>query len=205
MTKAAIITCPGFRQTAGTRFGLSKLHRRLVQAFPNREAVYPLALRAWNEDMYSLAEQVNDYDPEFTAFIPYSYGAGWALVKFSEVLQDFGRGVDIAYLIDPVPRYRFLPAKLISLTRKGSYEVPRNVIDVKYWRQVNATPYGRAPSHPEHRTECIAVYGTEKNKKHALERELHHWEYSDDTHNHIDDREDIHDYIINDLLGRIVA
>lgn len=204
MIRASIITIPGFRQDDGPKSGLAKLHGKLIERYPGRNHVYPVALRTWDDDMWTLAAHIVDRDPDVTVVVGYSYGCGWGTPQLAEALAQYGRKIDLLCAIDPVPRFRFLPAKAISLTRWGKYKVPHNVIDCIYWRQVNGSPFGRVPDHPVERLQCGGVWGTSGNlAKHAtyFERACRH--YSRDSHADLDDRPDIHARIIELIDERI--
>jgi hypothetical protein len=121
---------------------MAKLHRFLEVKFHDRRREF-VALRTWNSDAEATAAQIAARKPRKVIVVGYSYGCGWGLPQLAQALGAWGVGVDLALLVDPVPRWTWLPLKWLALTRWGVYRVPVNVGRVHYWRQVNGAPFGR--------------------------------------------------------------
>ncbi|MFP4145307.1 MAG: hypothetical protein ACLFV3_09200 [Phycisphaeraceae bacterium] len=207
----AIVVLPGFQQWAGPGTGCWKLYNRLCRTYRDRTRSLVL-LRAWDSDPKLTAALIDERHAATTIAIGYSYGAGWGVTQLADELDQLQRRIDVAFLIDPVPRYRFLPAKLLSLTRQGTYEVPANVTQAYSWRQVNKRswddPVGRpirAADPSQTWTQELAVYGADMDLLHQHGGSNRNWRLDADIHHsNIDDRPEIHDAILTSI-ARAVA
>lgn len=195
-TDAAIICLPGFRQTWGPGgSGLWTLYEELAAAYYDRRT-HLVLLREWDSDAAATARLIASRSPRIVLAIAYSYGAGWGLPQLAEALAPPYQ-IDLAYLVDPVPRWGLLPAKLLSLTRWGDYELPPTVCAADYWRQLNAAPFGRRPvPHPDAPEPPVItprrIYGTLANiQRHAKRDERPHTRVSAIDHSAIDDSAEI--------------
>lgn len=205
--EAAVISLTGYTQPASYRVGLGILHRRIEAMLYDRRRWWT-AIQTWNSDHATTAQRIDDLNPTQIIVTGYSYGCGWALKELAHELDKLGRSIDMAYLVDPVPRYKLLPAKVISLTRWGRYELPANVLHAWYWRQVNGSPFGRAVVHPDGMpVECRGVIGSSPNLAHHLDSEIEvdakRLVSSASDHTTIDNNLAIHNYIISDLSRRL--
>ncbi len=206
--RAAVAVLPGFTQRLTPRIGLGKLYDRL-ESGPCRDRTHTwLGMRTWDGDHEATAAWIKKRMPERVIAIAYSYGAGWALRKLAAALSAEGMVIHHAYLIDPVPRFRFLPAKVISLTRMGTLTLPGNVVACDYWRQLNGSPYGRRVVHPDRgdAVTCRGLFGAAGSYRHAHagERRTAAVSYRSDVgHAEIDDQPEIHDFILDDIARRL--
>ena len=205
LSNMLVMVFAGWRQAIDPRadgVGMMRLTERIRREFQGRRG-HAVLLYPWDTSPTIPAQAVEALRPRNLVAVAYSYGAGWALPRFAEALHKHCRGsrIDLACLIDPVPRWRFAPLRWISLTRWGAYSVPARVDRVAYWRQVNASPFGRAvmPA-DEYATLRAEAFGT-----HAMLRRhrLRHEKASASGavgHDNIDEREDVH----RDIL-RLIA
>lgn len=141
---ATIIVALGHGNTEATVSDLRSIYAALRRyASPTVD----VRLCSFNANWRAMADRIHqDSAAEAQVlFVGHSYGCGWGLRRFARFLDDNGRRVRLACLIDPVIRwFQFLtPLNLISLTRMGSFRLPRNVDAAHVWRQVNARPPGR--------------------------------------------------------------
>ena len=99
-----------------------------------------------------------------TIFLGHSYGCGWGLKRFEQEWFRKGRLIDLAILIDPVPRAfnLFFFGNLFSLTRWGV--VRTRARQVLLFRQVNDDPFGRPVRlKGEDQTLDTYIYGSAEN------------------------------------------
>lgn len=211
--QSAIVFLNGFRQGAGPGEGLWRLYQTCCNNWFDRRSDLVI-YRTWDSNHEETADLIDACKPQYITLAGYSYGCGWGCTQLAGHLADRRHLIDDLFLIDPVPRYKFLPAKVKSLTRGGHYRVPVNVHNVHAWRQVNK----RGPFDPVgHRIELGTtathvstdrILGTEANlHQHG---ETVQWPASsagpgttsqwliDYTVNHgnIDDHQKIHEYIV---------
>lgn len=201
---AAVVTFAGFTQAPSPTVGVGRLHARIEQLLHDRRRE-SVELRSWDSDFDALAAWITAKQPDQIIVIGYSYGCGWALKQFAARMKQLGRSIDLAFLIDPVPRFRVL--KPLAYTRAGKYKIPANVEETHYWRQLNAGPYGREPVHPDAKPViCRRVYGAEANiRRYATpEESLAGYRDTGATHSTIDDRDAIHDAILDKLKTRLL-
>lgn len=179
--RSAIICLPGWTQTWGPDgSGLWALYDGLCAVYHDRRKDLVL-LREWDSDAAATARLIAQRNPRYIIVVAYSYGAGFGLPQLASQLAKLPepRRIHYSYLVDPVPRWRFAPAKLLSLTRIGDYQLPESVDNADYWRQLNDAPYGRAvvahPDAPHQRIACRSVYGSAANlRRHAKRNERDH-------------------------------
>lgn len=211
--KPAIVFINGFRQGAGPGEGLWRLYRRACERwFDRRDSL--VLYRTFDSNHEETAALINDSGAEYVALCGYSYGAGWGCTQLAAALADHRHLIDDLFLIDPVPRYTFLPAKVKSLTRGGHYRVPANVERVHAWRQVHK----RGPFDPVGHPVELATTATRVMTDRILGPEGELKKYGDKVkwpasasgpgvtsewlidytvnHSNIDDHQKIHDYIV---------
>ncbi len=134
--KAAIVFINGFGQGAGPDEGLYRLYRSACDRWYDRRRDLVL-YRTWDSNHRKTAQLIKASGAKHVVLVGYSYGAGWGCTQMARHLAELGLVVHQLFLIDPVPRYRFIPAKIKSLTRGGVYVVPPTVRQVEVWQQVN--------------------------------------------------------------------
>ncbi len=208
-SRPAIICLLGFTQWSGPGTGLYRLHDRFVERYFDRRTSLVL-LRRWNSDHEETAELIRHRNMKTVIAIGYSYGCGHALVQLSKHLGRRAIAIDAAFLIDPVPRYRLLPLKVLSLTRFGKFKVAHNVRSVWSWRQLNARPFGRRVIAMSDQTvvhdEVVFGSAAELKRRTGRSKSVHGDRVINSVigHNEIDDNAMIHEAII-DRVDSIVA
>ena len=192
-----VLVFAGWRQTVDPRadgVGMVRLTERIRREFRGRKG-HACLLYPWDTAPMIAVQSLEALRPRKLVVVAYSYGAGWALPRFAEALCEQGRGrrIDLACLVDPVPRWRFAPLRWISLTRWGTYTVPAGVDRIAYWRQVNSSPFGRAAMPADHYATLHAeAFGAhELLRRHRLRHEK---ACASEAvgHDNIDEREDVH-------------
>lgn len=203
--EAAIILFTGYTQDWGPGTGLWRLRDKIAQRYYDRRR-YLVALRTWNDSSEAAAELVRWAKPRSLYVIGYSYGCGWATTQFADALNG-ERAIDSLFAVDPVPRWRFAPLKVISLTRWGTYKVPANVRMAYGYRQVNGSPYGRKlEAQNGTHLHTRMVFGSHDNLKEHAAGESSYWQRTPGAdHSWIDDHPSVHDDIIGLLDQAIEA
>ena len=185
MPQIAIVIIPGYKQGILPGTGPAIIYDELYRIYDRRsEAV--LLFRSWKSSATETARLLNSKRPTRLAVIGYSYGCGWGIPQLAKAIVPFSLPLDMAILIDPVPRYRFI--KPLSLTRLARYRVPRYIGKVHTFRQCNASPYGRRLAvHAGTHTGRQQVYGSVENLR----------QYGGPGHHTVDNKMD-HSSIDND-------
>lgn len=99
----------------------------------------------WDADQEAIAQLIHRNAPMAKVYChSYSYGAGWAFIRFCEEMAKLDRRIRCATLCDPVHRYSnwafFL--KPLSLTQAPTITIPANVDRVRWVRQNIDKPAG---------------------------------------------------------------
>lgn len=192
---ASCLIYTGFTQVSH-RAGLSGLHASLADGLMHDRRSFPfLALRPWDADTKTDAELVGKADAKLTIAVCFSYGAGEALVNFA---KHHAKPIDLAILIDPVTRYRWL--KWRSLMHGGDYKVPENVKRVAVMRTLNKPTLTSPVGHDVvtgKGTQVVqhVVYGTRDriaDFRHNGWSPLIEGIVSDLHHTNIDDSDEVH-------------
>ena len=179
MPSVAIVIIPGYKQGVMPGTGPAIIYDHLYRAYDSRrESV--LLFRSWKSSATETARLINSKQPARLAVIGYSYGCGWGIPQLAKAVAPFNLPLDMAILIDPVPRYRFL--KPLSLTRLAKYRVPRYIGKVHTFRQCNASPYGRQlMAYAGTRVGIQQVYGSVENLRqyggpghHTVDNDMDH-------------------------------
>lgn len=212
-SKPAIVFINGFRQGAGPGEGLWRLYQRACNRWYDRRDSLVL-YRTFDSNHEETAALINDSGAEYVALCGYSYGAGYGCTQLAAALSEHRHLIDDLFLIDPVPRYSLLPAKVLSLTRAMPYRVPVNVVRTHSFRQVHK----RGPFDPVgHKLElgttatCVVtdwILGGEQELKKYGDKTV--WPASSSgpgvrsewridytvNHSNIDDHQKIHDLVV---------
>lgn len=198
---ASIILYCGFRQIPHRGTGMQKLYRRICTEVAYDRRKFPLvALRPWDSDFATDAELIEQAASQRLILVGYSYGCGWAIPQLAKRIK---QPIHLAALIDPVKRYGV--GKLRSLRLGGVLEMPSNVIKAASWRTTNDAGWFCPMGHRVTGSPLVRniAYGTESDlRQHAPDAD-HRIDHRV-THMDIDDRDDIHDEII-DLIRRVIA
>ena len=100
-----IIHTTGFTQNLGARTGLEKLFLQVNHAFATKECYVLFPIR-WKHAPWLIAEFVRrnlSHEGRLDC-VCYSYGGGVWYPKFERLMQNAGRVIHSANLVDPVPR-----------------------------------------------------------------------------------------------------
>ncbi len=205
---AAIVFINGWGQGAGPGEGLYRLYDWACDRWYDQRRDLVL-YRTHNGNHAETADLIQASGAVHIALTGYSRGAGRGCTELAAALADRGRVVDQMFLIDPVPRYRLIPANFLSLTRLGTYEVPANVLWAMSWRQVNKRgpfdPVGHKIKPVSEATKIAGEFylGTKAN----LEKHVGHSESNwivDYTvhHSNIDDHPRIHERVIASIAQK---
>jgi len=187
MPRVAIVIIPGYKQGVMPGTGPAIIYDHLYRAYDSRsEAV--LLFRSWKSSATETARLLNSKRPTRLAVIGYSYGCGWGIPQLAKAVAPFNLPLDMAILIDPVPRYRGI-FKPLSLTRLTKYRVPRYIGRVHTFRQCNASPYGRQlVAYAGTRVEIQQVYGSVENLRrhggpghHTVDNNMDHSSIDNDS------------------------
>jgi pimeloyl-ACP methyl ester carboxylesterase len=146
----AIVQYQGHLQTGQNQSGTEDLHFQVTRRFAN-EVVTVLHPRRWNSDIEEALDMLVRQAIHEVALVGYSWGAGFACMKFAELAPEWGIKVPLAVLCDPVYRPlwmpRWLPANPLnigSVMRSKKIEVPISVRRVVWVRQNISLPAGHA-------------------------------------------------------------
>jgi hypothetical protein len=212
--KAAILVICGFTQPdyRNEGCGLWRLLDEIEHAFPNRRDVW-LRMRRWNgpvdHDAAELAGRMDAQKQNFPIYtVSYSWGNGLGLHKFGKSLARFGREIDMACCIDPVP---YTTARWISRAMfpgNGKFELPDNVKSFASWRTVNKTsvkqPWARDIETKGHLVFDRTAFGSQEKLTKYKPAGTHIVDASV-NHSNIEDDPRVHDGVmgvLTALLGR---
>lgn len=140
----SLIIClsSGFGTKVYARSGIRRLYR-YCRTFANAhtEIMYDV----WNGGWSGTARRIHQVATEDShcVFIAHSWGCGLAFRKFAKQWRKLGRVVDLAILIDPVPRpFKLLiPLNIFAMTHWGKFKV-KGVREVLAFHQYNNRPCG---------------------------------------------------------------
>ena len=180
MSRIAIVIIPGYKQGVLPGTGPAIIYDQLYKAYDSRSDAV-LLFRSWKSPAMETARLLNSQRPDRLAVVGYSYGCGWGIPELAKAIAPFSLPLDLAILIDPVPRYRGI-FKPLSLTRLNKYRVPRYIDKVHTFRQCNASPYGRQlVAYAGTRIGIQQVYGSVENLKlhggpghHTVDNDMDH-------------------------------
>lgn len=162
----ATVVIPGYRQGILPGTGPALIYDDLYRTYDSRSQAM-LLFRSWRAQAEDTARLINASRPKKLSVVGYSYGCGWGVPQLAKALVPFALKIDMAILIDPVPRFHLL--KPISLTRLARYRVPRDIRVVHTFRQANVSPFGRQLAiHAGTSVGIQEVFGSAANlKKHG--------------------------------------
>ena len=139
-----ICLASGFGNKAYTRSDIRHIYRHLRQSYIRNDTEFHYDV--WNGRWKDTAQRLHQVCTRNARciFIAHSWGCGHGYRVFEKAWRKCGRTVDLAILIDPIPRpFRiFVPGNLFALTSWGKIKV-KNAHAVLAFRQVNARPMGR--------------------------------------------------------------
>ena len=148
MISTAVIQYQGHLQSGASQSGTEDLHFQITRKFAN-EHVTVLHPRRWNSDTEQLLDMLIRQQIHRVILIGYSWGAGFACMRFAKMAPDWGIRIPLALLCDPVYRPtwmpRWMPANplnIYSLDRRTKIKVPSTIKRVAWVRQRLSIPCG---------------------------------------------------------------
>lgn len=162
----AVITISGFSQKVWKSTGMGDLFWDIRDEHARRPDFFFEHL-PWDADFEHEACKIKLHaatDIQIVV-VAYSWGCGNGVRRLAKHLARLGFEIDLLILIDPVlkrPGFWGSPRQLWALTRWGRFEVPRKVISVASYRQVNRPPYGRTLKFADSKTLWVGetVFGS---------------------------------------------
>ena len=209
MNDVDLIIClaSGFGTKVYARSGIRRLYR-YCRGFQSKttEILYDEYNGGWDGTARRL-HQVASGSAK-TVFIAHSWGCGLAFKKFAKRWHRLGRTVDLAILIDPVPRpFKLLiPLNIFAITSWGRFKVT-GVREVLAFHQFNDRPCGHQVRDGMGMAINQMAFGSEAVlDKHAP------WAVGNNrildetvTHNSIDDDDRVHEIIKEALRSKVEA
>lgn len=144
-----IVTFSGFTEDYRASTGTDDLHARVLVPFEG-PGVKVYDLRFWDADTRGLAAKVARDGCSKAIVVGYSWGAGYASLRFMRAAQKQGVEVVLACLCDPVYRPLWLPTMLPAnvlgfralVPKSARIEIPKGVGRVAAVRQSVSIPQG---------------------------------------------------------------
>jgi pimeloyl-ACP methyl ester carboxylesterase len=157
----AIIPFQGHLQTGQRQSGMEDLHFQVLRRYAS-DTVTTFHPRRWNSDLGMLFDILRRQRIQTAVLVGYSWGAGYACMKFGQMARERGVGIPLALLCDPVYRPawmpRWLPANPLnfrSVVKETKIIVPRAIRHVAWVRQENSLPAGHRLEKEAQLTQCI--------------------------------------------------
>lgn len=153
----AVVTFQGFTESDQYPSGTEDLFFDVIREFSTKR-VTTYHPRRWNSDIRALLDQLVRHRIHDVILVGYSWGAGYACMKFAQLAPERGIKIKLALLCDPVYRPLWLPAWMGAnplcvgaVTKSAKIEVPRSVARVAWVRQKISIPSGH---------DLVSKYGT---------------------------------------------
>lgn len=209
--RLTIVLATGFTVKESDPSGIRDLYWAMKEKYGAVEV--EILYRTWNSKWKNIAgrlHQIMDLDNARTIFIGHSWGCGYGYRQFETEWEKCGRNVDLACLIDPVPRWfkwLIFLNPIGGLSRIGRFGV-RNARQILLFRQVNNTPAGRDVKVNEQITTVTRwVYGSQPNlKKHAVRAHANFLIIDDNvTHGSMDEHDDVQSKICEKVESHVRA
>ncbi len=144
----AIVQFQGHLQSGASQSGMEDLHFEVTRKFAG-EAVTVLHPRRWNSALPVLLDMLARHGIRSVVLIGYSWGAGYACMRFAKLAPDRGIRIPLALLCDPVYRPTWMPRwvpanplNIYSLDRRTKIRIPPAVRRVAWVRQSHSIPSG---------------------------------------------------------------
>ena len=144
----AIITFQGYTESDSGPTGTEDLYFDVVRHFASKH-VTTYQPRTWKSHTERLLDQLIRQRIHDVVLIGYSWGAGYACMRFAKLAPEWGIKVKLALLCDPVYRPLWMPSFLGanplcigSLMQSKSIVVPESVQRVCWVRQKISIPKG---------------------------------------------------------------
>ena len=209
MNDVDLIIClaSGFGTKVYARSGIRRLYRYARGYQTNKtEIVYDEYNGGWDGTARRLHQVATGRCK--TVFIAHSWGCGLAFKQFAKRWQRLGRVVDLAILIDPVPRpFKLLvPLNIFAVTHWGRFKV-KGVREVLAFHQFNDRPCGHHVRNSMQSTLTQTAFGSP-----AVLDKYAPWAVGNSriedgrvTHNSIDDDLRVHEAIKEMLRSKVEA
>lgn len=203
-----ICLASGFGNKAYTRSDIRSIYRTLRHQYISKTTEFHYDV--WNGGWADTAERLHQVSTRSAhcIFIAHSWGCGHGYRVFEKAWRRCGRVVDLAVLIDPVPRpFRFfIPGNLFAMTSWGKIRV-RNAREVLAFRQVNVRPMGRRVVDGRSTLITRTAFGGEADLDRYAPRSVGEGRIVDNeiTHNSIDADERVQLSIFEILESKITA
>lgn len=144
----AIVTFQGFTESDSGPTGTEDLYFNVVRHFASKD-VTTYQPRTWRSDTERLLDQLIRQRIHDVVLIGYSWGAGYACMKFAQLAPAWGIKVELALLCDPVYRPLWVPTWMGpnplcagALMSHKKIAVPESVARVCWVRQKISIPMG---------------------------------------------------------------
>lgn len=197
----------GYGTEVYARSGIRQLYRRCREyANAHTEILYD----EYNGGWAGTARRIHQVATTDTrcVFIAHSWGCGVAFKQFAKRWRKLGRVVDLAILIDPVPRpFKLLiPLNIFALTHWGRFRV-RGVREVLAFHQFNNRPCGHQVVNSMATTIEQRAFGTTTDLDQYAPWAVGSQRVIDETvtHSTIDADQRVHDVILETLDSKIRA
>jgi pimeloyl-ACP methyl ester carboxylesterase len=198
----------GFGNRAYSRSDIRSIYRELRQLYisPTTEFHYGV----WNGQWKDTAERLHQVATRHArcVFVAHSWGCGHAYKVFERAWGKCGRSIDLAVLIDPVPRpFRlFVPGNLWAMTTWGKVKV-KNAREVLAFRQTNGRPMGRRVVDGMETYIQRLAFGSKANLDKYAPRAIEPNRVYDETMHHesIDADERVQSRIFTEIASKVVA
>lgn len=149
--KTAVVTFSGFTENFNEGTGTMRLFREVLLPFDENQnrAVEVFQPREWSDSPKKVASLIRFIGYERVILVGYSWGAGWASMKFAKECKKLGIPITLALFCDPVYRPTWMPSwmganplSFRSIFRFVRIKVPESVEVVKWVRQRKSIPRG---------------------------------------------------------------
>ncbi len=202
-----ICLASGFGTKVYVRSGIRQLYRYCRgYATATTEIIYDEYNGGWAGTARRL-HQVATHDTK-CVFIAHSWGCGVAFRQFSKAWIKLGRIVDLAILIDPVPRpFKILiPLNVFAMTHWGKFRV-KSVREVLAFHQFNDRPCGHQIVNNMQATIVQKAFSSQATLDKYAPWSVGEFRIEDDLikHNTIDDDPRVHGDIKDLLDSKIEA
>jgi pimeloyl-ACP methyl ester carboxylesterase len=144
----AIVIFQGFTESDERPTGMEDLYFSVIRQFAG-PYVTTYQPRRWNSDCTALAHQLVRQRIHDVIVVGYSWGAGYAAMKFAKIGRQYGIRIPLALLCDPVYRPTWMPAwlpanplNIYSLDRNSKIKLPPAIKRAVYVRQNLSIPHG---------------------------------------------------------------
>ena len=203
-----LLLASGFGTKVYTRSDVRCIYRELRQLYIGNQTEFHYGV--WNGRWKDTAQRLHQVCTRTAhcVFIAHSWGCGHGYKVFEREWRKCGRIVDLAILIDPIPRpFRFfIPGNLWAMTSWGKVKV-RNARNVLTFRQVNGRPMGRRVVDGMETYIERFVFGTTENMDKYAPRAVGDQRVYDETitHSTIDGDARVQSRLFTEIASKVMA